>query len=132
MTITITILLSFILNLPVVQSQVPTLNEGDASLRERSLFYIVGVCTLPIFYCGWVTVHRNIPRQRESVIRALWGRYKMLLWVIVAPELVLAWAARQWAAARAIAKIYNDHHVEGESPYSLSPRTLLSCSFQLA
>src|SRR6266545_3107562 len=109
---TITILLVFILNSPVVQSQNPAF---DASLRERSLFEIVWVCTSMIFLCAWVTVHRNIPRQRESFRTALWGRFKMLFWVVVAPELVLAWAARQWAAAREIAKIYNNHHRDGES-----------------
>ena len=32
-----------------------------------------------------------------------------MFWAIVAPELVLAWAVRQWFAAREIKDIYNQH-----------------------
>jgi len=33
-----------------------------------------------------------------------------MFWAVVAPEVVLAWAVRQWFAAGEIAEIYNNKH----------------------
>ena len=41
-------------------------------------------------------VHPNVPPSGKW--RAISRRFKMMFWTIVAPELILAWAVRQWFA----------------------------------
>jgi len=74
---------------------------------RRSLITIIRSCFSTIFICTWVSVHPNIPPMKEGQARALWRRLKMMFWTIVAPELILAWAVRQWLAARRIRDIFN-------------------------
>ena len=51
-------------------------------------------------------MHPNVPPRG---LGGLMARVKLMFWTIVAPELVLAWAVRQWFAAREITDIYNRH-----------------------
>jgi hypothetical protein len=52
-------------------------------------------------------VHPNVPPRGR--MGGLLARVKMMFWTIVAPELVLAWAVRQWFAAREIRDVCNWH-----------------------
>ena len=115
-SMTLTILLTS-LTAVRLQSRV-SLDERDASnTKFRSLSDILQDCIPMIFFCAWVAVHRNIPPYREKIWLAILGRLRMLFWVIITPELVLAWAARQWVAAREIAKIYNNHFPGEHHPF---------------
>ena len=64
---------------------------------NRTLFNITWSCVSTIIICAWVSVHPNVPPSGHW--RALWQRLKTMFWTIVAPELILAWAVRQWFAA---------------------------------
>src|SRR5260221_14447745 len=52
---------------------------------------------LTTIICAWVSVHPNVPPS--GYWKGLWRRVKMMIWTIIAPELILAWAVRQWFAA---------------------------------
>jgi len=79
------------------------------NLSDRTLFNIIWSCFSTTFICAWATVHPNIPPGGECGRKLLWRRLKLMFWTLVAPEVVLAWAVRQWFAAQAIADTYNKH-----------------------
>lgn len=70
---------------------------------QRSTWSIVWSCLSTVFLCSWVVVHPNIPGPSESMFLA---RLKIMGCMLIAPELVIVWAARQWFAARDIANRY--------------------------
>ena len=70
--------------------------------NTRSRFNIIWNCWTIIFICTWVSIHPNIPSPREKPLPALWRRAKLMLWALIVPELILAWAIRQWIAAKMI------------------------------
>ena len=76
---------------------------------RRTLFTIIWECWSTIFICTWVTVHPNISPPTEWGRKALLRRAYLMFWAVVAPEVVVAWAVRQWFAAGDIADIYNEH-----------------------
>ena len=71
---------------------------------QRTMFSIVWSCLSTVLICAWVSVHPNIPPRSQK--RALWRRVRMMFWTIIAPELILAWAVRQWFAARDVVEEY--------------------------
>ncbi|KDR73285.1 hypothetical protein GALMADRAFT_37967, partial [Galerina marginata CBS 339.88] len=67
--------------------------------NHRSIWDIVWSCSLTIFACSWVSVHPNIPGPDEGRIKVALRRLELMFWSIVAPELIIYWAMRQWLAA---------------------------------
>jgi len=88
--------------LPTAES--PLYAVSGTGIYRRSMFSIVWSCLSTVFICVWVSVHPNIPPRSQK--RALWRRLNLMFWTIVVPELVLAWAVRQWYGARMIANKY--------------------------
>jgi len=84
---------------------------------RRTLFTIIWECWSTIFICTWVTVHPNISPPTEWGRKALFRRAYLMFWAVVAPEVVVAWAVRQWFAAGEIADIYNEY--KGHSLFSM-------------
>jgi len=78
---------------------------------DRTLFSVIWTCVSTIIICAWTSVHPNVPPLNRW--RARWNRLWVMFWMIVAPELVLAWAVRQFFAAREIRDMYNDRHPGG-------------------
>ena len=94
--------------------------EGSASSTstidgpsQRSLFTIIWGCFSTVFVCAWVSVHPNIPSAEECGWKSLWRRFRLMFWMLIAPELILVWAVRQWSAAKKIADIYNEARCQG-------------------
>ncbi|KAJ7903330.1 hypothetical protein B0H14DRAFT_2491575 [Mycena olivaceomarginata] len=72
----------------------------------RKLFDIVWGCLATIFACTWVSVHPNVPPPRQSRLALFWRRLKMMLITVLAPEIMVAFAARQFLTARRFSKEY--------------------------
>src|ERR1700735_5042134 len=70
----------------------------------RQLFDVVWGCLATIFACTWVSVHPNVPRPGQSWLALLWRRLKLMLIAVVAPELMVGFAARQFLAAQRLSK----------------------------
>ncbi|KAJ7077740.1 hypothetical protein C8R44DRAFT_755073 [Mycena epipterygia] len=67
----------------------------------RRPFDIVWGCLTTIFACTWVSVHPNVPPPDQSRLALFWRRLKLMLIAVIAPELMVGFAARQlWAARR--------------------------------
>jgi len=83
--------------LPIVLSSRAEPGTDDLCSVKRSLYKIIWSCLSTTIICAWVSVHPNVPPS--GYWKGLWRRVKMMIWTIIAPELILAWAVRQWFAA---------------------------------
>ena len=72
--------------------------------QQRSIWDILWSCSATIFACTWVSVHPNIPGRDNSQWKIFSNRAQIMLWTIMAPELVILWALREWFAVWEIAK----------------------------
>ncbi|KAJ7257625.1 hypothetical protein C8J57DRAFT_1342483 [Mycena rebaudengoi] len=66
----------------------------------RKLSDIIWGCLVTTFACTWVSVHPNVPPPNKSPLGLLWRRLKMMLIAIIAPELMVGFAARQFFISR--------------------------------
>ena len=73
---------------------------------QRSIWDILWSCLATISACSWVSVHPNIPGPNESRWRIFVRRLELMFWTIVGPEMIIAWAFRQWLGARHLEKLY--------------------------
>ncbi|KAJ7510846.1 hypothetical protein B0H11DRAFT_1845545 [Mycena galericulata] len=88
-------------------------NSCDDINNCRRLFDIVWGCLATIFACTWVSVHPNVPPPDQNWLALLGRRLKMMLIAIIAPELMVGFAARQWFAARALSKEFDFSRTHG-------------------
>ena len=86
---------------------------------QRSLFDILWSCLATLFACSWVSVHPNIPGTDESWWRIYLRRLELMFWAVLAPELIISWAFRQWLGARNFKKLY-----KGSQMYPIYPEIL--------
>ena len=70
----------------------------------RSLWNIIWSCLSTIFTCSWIAVHPNIPAPKDSQWAVFCRRVAIMGHVLIAPEMVIAWAARQHFGAKHFAK----------------------------
>ncbi|KAJ6449541.1 hypothetical protein C8R45DRAFT_1084201 [Mycena sanguinolenta] len=70
----------------------------------RTLFSIVWGCLATIFACTWVSVHPNVPPPGLSRLQLFWRRLKMMLIAIIAPEIMVGFAARQFFGSHWLVK----------------------------
>ncbi|KAJ7789232.1 hypothetical protein B0H14DRAFT_3574473 [Mycena olivaceomarginata] len=73
----------------------------------RTLFDIVWGCLTTIFACTWVSVHPNLPAPGLSWLRLTVRRLAMMVMTVIAPEIMVFFAARQFFFARRFSKVYN-------------------------
>ncbi|KAF8879084.1 hypothetical protein CPB84DRAFT_1793593 [Gymnopilus junonius] len=76
--------------------------------NERSIWEIIWSCLVTIFVCSWVAIHPNIAPPKANWWRVNLRKLEYMTWTIIAPELIILWAARQWYGARKIAQKYGD------------------------
>ncbi|KAF5366083.1 hypothetical protein D9757_012385 [Collybiopsis confluens] len=89
-------------------------DAGNASLTNscplpdpdsaRTALGILWSCLSVLFACTWVSVHPNVPGPDEGSARRLWTKIKLMMVALIAPELLVMWAVRQWYAARELTK----------------------------
>ncbi|KAJ6565509.1 hypothetical protein DFH09DRAFT_1473561 [Mycena vulgaris] len=64
-------------------------------INSRRLSAVVWGCLTTIIACTWVSVHPNVPPPDQSWPARLWRRLQMMLMVVIAPEVMVGFAARQ-------------------------------------
>ncbi|KAJ7151308.1 hypothetical protein C8R43DRAFT_485640 [Mycena crocata] len=79
----------------------------------RKLSDIIWGCLATIFACTWVSVHPNVPPPNQSRLALFWRRLKLMLIAIIAPELMVGFAARQFFTARSFAKDFGISKTHG-------------------
>ncbi|KAJ6565537.1 hypothetical protein DFH09DRAFT_1473634 [Mycena vulgaris] len=73
----------------------------------RRLFDIIWGCLTTIFACTWVSVHPNVPPPDQGWLALLWRRLRMMFIAVIAPELMVGFAARQLFVARRFSKEFD-------------------------
>jgi len=101
----------------------PSSPESSMVQIKRTLFGITWSCLSTTILCAWTAVHPNIPPQ--SKWQARWNRLELMFWMVVAPELVLAWAVRQFFAAKEIRDAYNNSREGNCGQLLLKSRSLM-------
>ncbi|KAJ7362381.1 hypothetical protein DFH08DRAFT_1024521, partial [Mycena albidolilacea] len=82
----------------ILGSRAPTDSCDDIN-NCRRLFDTVWGCATTIFTATWVLVHPNVPPPNQSWLALLWRRLKMMLVAVIAPEVMVGFAARQFVIA---------------------------------
>jgi hypothetical protein len=74
--------------------------------QQRSIWDILWSCIATIVACSWLSVHPNMPTRGEKWWKIALNRLELMFWALIAPEMAIVWAMRQWFAARYLAKLY--------------------------
>lgn len=80
--------------------------------NERGSFRLIIGCLITLSLCVWSAIHLNVPRRAETTGKKhwLWYALERTKWVsigVLAPELVVYTAGRQWTSARLLAQKVN-------------------------
>ncbi|KAJ6570914.1 hypothetical protein DFH09DRAFT_982308 [Mycena vulgaris] len=70
----------------------------------RGLFGIVWGCLITVFALTWVSVRPNVPSPDQSRLMLFWRRLGMMALGVLAPELMVGFAARQFLTVRMLSK----------------------------
>jgi len=84
--------------------------SGVDGCSKRTWFSIIWACISTTTICTWAAMHPNIP-PREGLVKRNLRRLDLMIWAIVAPEIVPAWAFNQWLAAITVSDLYNEKGV---------------------
>ncbi|KAJ7751682.1 hypothetical protein B0H16DRAFT_1547998, partial [Mycena metata] len=79
----------------------------------RSLFDIIWGCLATTFTCTWVALHQNVPDPELGWFSLLLRKLKMMLVTVIAPEVIVAFAARQLISALRISQEFNVSKTHG-------------------
>ncbi|KAJ8582552.1 hypothetical protein M405DRAFT_750064, partial [Rhizopogon salebrosus TDB-379] len=74
--------------------------DSSSSGDTRTLWDIIWSCAATLFACTWTAIHPNIPGVDESKRAITSRRFFILFIALVAPELIITWATRQYFSAR--------------------------------
>ncbi|KAG1721668.1 hypothetical protein EDB19DRAFT_1646317, partial [Suillus lakei] len=74
----------------------------------RTLWNIISSCVLTLFACIYSAIHPNIPSSKDSPLRIIRRRLGIMLMALIAPELIVTWARRQWISARQVTKQFKE------------------------
>ncbi|KAJ7268290.1 hypothetical protein C8J57DRAFT_1067166 [Mycena rebaudengoi] len=94
----------------------------------RKLFDIVWGCLATIFACTWVSVHPNVPPPGQSELSLFWRRLKMMFIAVIAPELMVGFAARQFFVARSYVKGKHLYDISNIHGFFISMGGFVSCN----
>lgn len=82
-------------------------NEFTGDSERRSIWDILRTCLATTFTCTWVSVHPNVPFLGESKWVVLRRRLFLMLLSLLAPEIMIMWAFKQWRGAVMIRETVN-------------------------
>ncbi|KAF5318141.1 hypothetical protein D9619_012229 [Psilocybe cf. subviscida] len=85
----------------------------NISSNDRSVTDIIWSCLTTVFACIWVCIHPNIPHPDASNWHIRRHRGLLMLCGLVAPELIVLWALRQWMGARYVVRKMQEGGVSG-------------------
>jgi hypothetical protein len=106
--ITRTMLCGFVVSLLVdfIRAHpVPTLHLDQSSSSgkdTRTILNIIWSSLVALFACVWVSVHPNVPAPTDGSVTLIKQRAKLLLTAVIAPEIIIVFAMRQWVGARRV------------------------------
>ena len=91
----------------------------DQYFDDRTIWSIVWSYLATLFACSWAAVHPNVPQATDSKALILGRRLATMGYMLLAPEIVIYWAARQYFGAKGIAAEYQGKGVQPTAIYQL-------------
>jgi hypothetical protein len=88
---------------------------GDPN-NQRTVWDILWSCIMTIFACTWIAVHPNIPASADTRVMVALRRAGLMLFGLIAPEIIILWAMRQWYSARQIGQLHKGLFLAGSFP----------------
>jgi hypothetical protein len=85
---------------PAIHNFQSILRRDSAPSNTRTMWNIVLSCFSTLFACAWVAVHPNIPAPGDPQWKIFLRRLMIMIFVLLAPEMVIIWAARQHRDAK--------------------------------
>jgi len=89
---------------------------GDQYYDDRTVWSIFWSCLATLFACSWVAVHPNVPRATDSEALILGRRLATMVYMLLAPEMVIMWAAHQHFTAK---ETVIEHQGKGVQPTTI-------------
>ena len=88
-------------------------HESKAELPDlldssRTVWGIVWNCLATTFATTWVSVHPNVPFLQENDWSILRRRIFLMFLSLLAPEVMIVWAFKQWRGAVMIRELVNN------------------------
>ncbi|KAG1809677.1 uncharacterized protein BJ212DRAFT_596740 [Suillus subaureus] len=78
------------------------------TFTTRTLWTIIFSSVLTLFACIYNSIHANIPSPKDSPNGILRRRPGIMVMALLFPELIVAWAMRQWFGARHVTRQFKD------------------------
>ena len=75
--------------------------------HDRTVWNILWSCLATTFACSWVSVHPNVPFKNEGDWEVRGRRVFLMFFSILAPEIMVMWAFKQWRGAVMIRESVN-------------------------
>uniref|UniRef100_A0A0W0FKU3 Uncharacterized protein n=1 Tax=Moniliophthora roreri TaxID=221103 RepID=A0A0W0FKU3_MONRR len=75
----------------------------------RTIASLLWSCLSVIFICTWTAIHPNIPRVETNSIDTAYQGLRIMIVALIAPEVIIMWAMRQWLSARNIVKKFKKY-----------------------
>ena len=87
----------------------PILIRDDSTCADagRTVWDILWSCLATTFAVTWVSVHPNVPFLEETNWMVLKRRIFLMVLALLAPEVMIMWAFKQWKGAVMIADMIN-------------------------
>ncbi|ESK86847.1 hypothetical protein Moror_3460 [Moniliophthora roreri MCA 2997] len=78
----------------------------------RTVPGIIWSCLSVVFICTWVAIHPNVPTpHHNNTVTVTLQNAGIMVMALIAPELIVLWAMRQWFSARKIIKQFKKYRL---------------------
>ncbi|KAG1897542.1 uncharacterized protein F5891DRAFT_982517 [Suillus fuscotomentosus] len=74
------------------------------SFTTRTMWTIISSSVFTLFACIYGAIHPNIPSPEDRPLRVLLQLLGTMIMALIAPELIITWAMRQWFSARRVTR----------------------------
>ncbi|KAG2051807.1 hypothetical protein BDR06DRAFT_997979 [Suillus hirtellus] len=122
------VLFYLFLYLVAVTQAAPTTNATNTTTNDsfkapsfttRTLWTIISSSILTLFACIYSAIHPNIPSPKHRRYPSiLWRQLGMMIMALIAPELIVAWAMRQYLSANQLTRQFKDSEYPDVRPES--------------
>ncbi|KAG2088939.1 uncharacterized protein F5147DRAFT_43099 [Suillus discolor] len=88
-----------------------TTNDSFKALlfTTRTIWTIISSSILTLFACTYSAIHPNIPSPKySSSLDMIWRQLGIMIMALIAPELMVTWAMRQWLSAQQVTRQFEE------------------------
>ena len=92
---------------PIYDVPIFVRNDSTGADTGRTVWDILWSCLATTFAVTWVSVHPNVPFLEETSWMVLKRRIFLMVLALLAPEVMIMWAFKQWRGAVMITEMIN-------------------------